>query len=186
MSLLSAGILMVAELLVLSWLAFHFISGIVSVLHGAPYVPIEKYRIEKLLAFGGVNAQDILYDFGSGDGRVLVSAVRNFHVARAVGYEIAPWPYWKSRWILRRSGITNINVRNQSFFDADLGEATCVYAYLFPKLVDRLAKKFAKELKSGTRIICPSFSIDVTKHPEFRLKKEEKIGNITAYLYEKI
>jgi len=58
--------------------------------------------------------------------------------------------------------------------------------YLFPKLVDKLAYKIAGECQVGTKILCPSFPIDIAKHPGFKLLKSEKIGRITAYLYEKI
>ena len=186
MSLASAILLLVVECAVLAWLVFHFLSGVVSVLYGAPYVPIENYRLHKLLVFGGVGPGDVLYDLGSGDGRVMIAATRDLGAAEAVGYEIAPWPYWKSRWHIARLGLTNVTIHHQSFFDGDFSPATCVYAYLYPKLVDRIANKLARELAPGTRVICPSFLIDTNRHPEFRLKKEEKIGRLTAYLYEKI
>ena len=186
MSPLTGTIALIAELFVLGWLSFQFTSGIVSVLHGAPYVPMERYRLDKLLAFGELNSRDVFCDLGSGDGRVVLTAVRDFHVAQARGYEIAPWPYWKSRWKISRSGLQNVTVSNRSFFDADMKDVTCIYAYLFPKLIDRVAAAFARDLVSGTHIICPAFPIDLAKHPQFRLKKEEKIGTLTAYLYEKI
>jgi hypothetical protein len=58
--------------------------------------------------------------------------------------------------------------------------------YLFPKLVDRLAPKLACELVSGSKILCLSYPIDLTRHKQFKLLKSEKIGKITAYLYERI
>lgn len=178
--------LMVFELMVVTSLAIMLVSNFISGIHGAPYMPMRGKLIHGLLTFGEVKPEDIFYDLGSGDGRVLRTAVRDFHVARAIGYEAAPWPFWKSRWLVRHSGFRNIEIRNQNFFDADLSEATCIYAYLLIKPIDRLAGKFAKELKSGTRLIIPSFPIDIQKHPQFHLKKSEKIGSITAYLYVKV
>jgi len=155
-------------------------------LRGAPYVPMRRKLVKQLLAFGDLNSKDILYDLGSGNGQVLIASVRDFHVREAVGYEIAPWPFFLSRWRIKRSGLKKISLHRQNFLDADLSQATFVYAYLFPKIVDRLAVKLAGELGPGTKVLVPSFPIDLARHPEFLLKKEAKIGNITAYLYEKI
>jgi hypothetical protein len=177
--------LMILELALIASLGAILVSNFISGIHGAPYVPMHGKLIHGLLVFGEVKPEDILYDLGSGDGRVLRSAVKDFHVARAIGYEAAPWPYWRCRWLNKRSGLPNITVRNQNFFDADLRDATFIYAYLLTKLVDKLATKFGSELKSGTRLIIPSFPIDLAKHPQFQLKKSSKIGNITAYLYVK-
>lgn len=177
---------LVIQLLAFLWLVSAFVSGMISAAHGVPYVPVPKSSVRKLLGFGQVQPEDILYDLGSGDGRIILSARRDFHVQRAIGYEVAPWPYWKSRFLIKFSKLSNIEVRKRNFFKADFGNATCIYLYLFPKLVDQLAEKFAHELQSGTRVLCVSFPIDTAKHPQFQLKKEEKIGTLTAYLYEKI
>lgn len=186
MSHLIIFLLFLVELFGLLWLILIFFSGIFSVISGAPYVPMEKRKIEELLSFGGLNNNDIFYDLGSGDGRVLTVAARKFHVAEAIGYEVAPWPYWKSRWRLYRLGLKNITARNQNFFNSNLAEATFVYAYLFPGLMEKLPPKFTLELPVGARILSPSFPIDTVKYPQLQLKKTEKIGNITAYLYQKI
>jgi hypothetical protein len=164
-----------------------FISGIISGIHGAPYVPIKKKLVKNLLEFGGVSANDIFYDLGCGDGRVLLSAVKEFGIQKTSGYEISLWPYLESKFLIWQTGINKYaKVYRQDFFKADLSCATFIYMYLFPKLVNELAVKIAKECDSGTKILCPSFQIELQKNPEFRLLKAEKIGKITAYLYEKI
>lgn len=186
MSLPVAIAVLILELGILLWFILYFVSNVVSAFFGAPYVPISKNKISKLLSFGDVKAGEIFYDFGSGDGRVLIVAKRYFNVAKAIGYDIAIWPFWKSRWMIKRSGLIDIKVQKENFIYADCGNANCVYAYLLPKTIDRLAYKFAVELSSGARIICPSFPIDIIKHPQFALKKTQKIGTLTAYLYQKI
>lgn len=121
------------------------------------------------------------------DARVLISAVKNFGVKKAIGYEIALWPYLEARFAIWSSGIFDrAVVYHQNFFKTDLSNARFVYMYLFPELVDRLAYKLADELKSGGKILCPSFPIDLARHRQFKLLKSEKIGKIIAYLYEKI
>src|SRR3989338_1398410 len=129
MSLSIAIMLFVFELSVLLWIIIYFISGVTSALHGAPYMPMRDSLVHRLLSFGEVRSGDVFYDFGSCDGRVLLSAVKDFKVARATGYEIAPWPYWKSRWLIRRTGYKNISVYQTNFFTETQSDATCIYAY---------------------------------------------------------
>ena len=160
------------------------ISGITSDIYGAPYVPIKKRHVKSLLSWAGLSAGDIFYDLGCGDGRLLISAVKDFGVKRAIGYEVALWPYLEAKFARWFSGAgSRIKIIRGNFFKADLHGATFVYVYLFPKLVDRLASKMAGELLAGTKILCPSFPIDLVVHPEFRLIKSEKFDKITAYLY---
>ena len=176
---------LLAQCFALCWLLTILISGLISSRHGAPYVPMQRKNLSDLLKFGGLSPEDVFYDLGAGDGRVLLFAANNFRVKRAVGYEAAPWPYVRSRWLIRRSGLRNVSVIRKDLLGADLTEATFIYMYLFPKLVDRLAGKLALELQPGTKVLCPDFPIDLDRHPEFSLKKERKIGTMTAYLYEK-
>lgn len=161
-------------------------SALASNIYGAPYVPISRKLIGELLAFSSLSASDIFYDLGSGDGRVLI-AVAMSGVGEAIGYEVAPWPYLKSKFSVWRLGLSGkIKVARRSFFKSRLDRATFVYIYLFPELVDKLGVKIETECRSGTRILCPDFPIDLTKHPRFRLIKSQKIDKITAYLYQLI
>ncbi len=172
---------------ILAVLLVIFISGIGSVVHGAPYVPIDKKLVKNLLDFGGVSKNDIFYDLGCGDGRVLLSAISEFGAKETIGYEISLWPYFESKFLLWQARINkSTKVYRRDFFKTDLSNADFVYMYLFPELVNKLALKIAKECSAGTKILCPSFQIQLEQHPEFKLLKSEKIGKITAYLYEKI
>ena len=176
--------LLLVMAVVLFWMCLVFISGLISNFRGAPYVPMKKGLVRELLYFGELSPNDIFYDLGSGNGQFLISAIRDFNVQKAIGYEISPWPFLVSKW--KTGNLKNIVVLRENFLKADLSEATFVYAYLFPKLIDRLASKLEKELKPGTKVLCSSFPIDVSRYPHFLLKKEAKIGNINAYLYHKI
>lgn len=180
-------VLLAAEFIVIITLILIFVSGLASFVYGAPYVPIRKKLVKDLLTFGNLSEGDIFYDLGSGDGRVLMSAVKDFGVPKAAGYEIALWPYLKSKLLIRRAGLkNNIDVNRKNFFKVNLSPATFIYIYLFPCLVDRLAGKITKECRSSIKVLCPSFPIDVSKYKEFRLIKTGNFGKITAYLYEKI
>ncbi len=82
--------------------------------------------------------------------------------------------------------VDHLKIFRKNFFKTSLREASFIYMYLFPGLVDKLAYKIAGECQARTKILCPSFPIDIAKHSKFRLLKSEKLGIITAYLYEKI
>ena len=185
-SIFAQVIFLFVDVVVVIWMCLILISSILSSIHGAPYVPMKGYLVRQLLEFGGLSSADVFYDLGCGDGRVLISAGQDFHMQEAHGYEAAPWSYLKCTYRIRRSGLQNITVQRQNFFNIDLSRATFVYLYLFPKIVDRLAYKLEKELKNGTIVLCPSFPIDLNKHSGFKLKKETQIGSVTAYLYETV
>lgn len=186
LSFLLLLILLAAQIVVVLGMIFIFVSGISSSLHGAPFVPIKKKLVKEILAFGGISANDIFYDLGCGDGRVLISAVRDFDVKRAIGYEVSLWPYWIAKWRIRQAGLTDrIEIHRKNFFDADLSGAGFVYMYLFPKLVNQLAEKVSKECRPGTKILCPSFPIDLNVHEQLSLLKSRSIGNHTCYVYER-
>lgn len=180
-------VLLIIQITITTALVLIFISGLISNIYGAPYVPARKKLVKDLLSSGGLSGTDIFYDLGSGDGRVLMSAVKAFGVQRAVGYEVGLWPYLKSRFLINRSCLSGrISVYRKNFFKADFSDAAFIYMYLFPELVDRLAYKLASEVNAGTKILCPDFPINTANHPQFKLLKSEKIGKMTAYLYEKI
>ena len=184
--MLLAGIflIIIVTLVLLTVIAF-FISGFTSIFYGAPYVPISKKLIKDLLIFGELSSQDIFYDLGSGDGRVLLSAVQYFNVKKAVGCEISPWPYLKSRILARNLGL-RILVKRENILKTDLADATFVFMYLFPRLIDEVVYRIEVRADSGTKILCPGFEINLNKHPGLKLIKSKKVDKIMAYLYEKL
>ena len=167
-------------------LLFFYLSGFISLMFGAPYISLSHKYIRKILSFGNLFANDTFYDFGCGDGRILISGVSDFNVLKAVGYEIAPWPYFKTLFSIKLNRLKKINVFRKNFLKADIGEATFIYLYLFIKLVDKVAYKIAKEGTPGTKILCVQFPIDINKHAEFELLKSTQIDNLTIYLYKLI
>lgn len=160
------------------------LSGLISTIFGAPYVPLPRKYIKKILLFGNLSSNDILYDLGCGDGRVLMSGFSNFNVSKAVGYEISPWPYFKTLFLVKYNRLKRVKLFRINCLKADIGQATFIYLYLFPKLVDKIAYKIAKEGKPKTKILCVSFPININQHIEFKLLKSEKLDNLTLFLYE--
>lgn len=163
---------------------FFLSSSLFSIMFGAPYIPIAEKFVYKILSFGGLSPNDILYDLGCGDGRVLISGISDFKVSRAVGYEISPWPYFKTLFLIKYKRLEKIKLFRKNCLKADISQATFIYLYLLPTLVDKVAYKIAKEGKPKTKILCVSFPIDINKHIEFKLLKSEKIENLAVFLYE--
>lgn len=159
-------------------------SGFVSIISGAPYIPLSQKLIRKILSFGGLSSNDVFYDLGCGDGRILISGLSNFNVSKAVGYEVAPWPYFKTLFLIKRNRFKKIDLFRKNCLKADIGQATFIYLYLFLKLVDKVAYKIATNGTPGAKILCVEFPIDTNQHIEFQLLKSEKIDNLMVYLYE--
>lgn len=178
------GLVFLFYFIFLMILLFFYLSGIVSIVFGAPYIPLSKKPILKILSFGGLSSEDVFYDLGCGDGRILISSIHDFNVSKAAGYEVAPWPYFKALFLFKYKKIKEIELFRKNLLKADIGQATFIYLYLFPKLVDKIAHKITKEKIFGMKILCVEFPIDTNKHSEFELLKSEKIDNLTVYLYK--
>lgn len=177
-------IVFIFYIIFLFFLLFFYLSGFVSIISGAPYIPLSKKLIRKILSFGGLSSDDIFYDLGCGDGRILISGLSNFNVSKAVGYEIAPWPYLKTLFLSKYNQLKRIDLFRRDCSKADISQATFIYLYLFPKLIEKLADKIIKEGKPETKILCVEFPIDINNFTELRLLKSTKIDNLTIYLYE--
>jgi SAM-dependent methyltransferase len=132
----------------------------VGMVYGAPWVPSSSTIDRKMLVMAKVQAGDIVYDLGSGDGRVIILAARKFN-AKSVGIEINPfWVVWArfSAVISRVSGKVSVVWGN--FFDQDLGRADVLTLYLLQDTNARLKPKLERELRPGTRIISHVYTFE--------------------------
>lgn len=108
-----------------------------------------------------ISKDDIVYDLGSGDGTMLITAAKEFG-AKGVGVEIDLLRYWISKLRLHLNNLSKkIKIVRKNFFDADVSKATVVVMYLIPKTLNRLKPKLLKELKPGTRIVTFVYKIDL-------------------------
>lgn len=154
-------------------LILQLFSFFISTHYGAPFVPIPKNLVRHSFKLAKVGSKDTVYDLGSGDGRVLQIAVKEFGVKKAVGFEIAPWPYLVSGFWFVVCGFLEPKIKNRitvkwlDFFKADLSKVTVIFAYLSPKSMEQLRKKFEQEAKPGTRIISARFPIPNWKEKIF-------------------
>ena len=127
---------------------------------GAPYVPTPRHVALKMLTLAEVSSDDVVYDLGSGDGRILIMAAQEFG-ARGVGIEIDPRLVQEARRKARRAGVADrVEFRQGDLFDADLSPATVVTLYLWPDMNNRLRSKLQRELNAGDRVVSHSFDID--------------------------
>lgn len=169
------------------WFGFVFVSQVISQIGGAPFVPLPKYQVRAILDFAGVTKDDILYDLGSGDGRILIEAVEHFGIEKATGYEIAPWPYILSRIAIKWRGLEKkITIIRKNFFEADLQDATVVFLYLFPAIMKKLAQKLQDELNPGSKIICAGLALPEKNFNRIQLLKEKIVGKTKLFLYQKV
>ncbi|KKT72547.1 MAG: rRNA methylase family protein [Microgenomates group bacterium GW2011_GWA2_44_7] len=160
---LLAVLVIVVALLVL--LPFIFVKG-----KDAPFVPTEEEAVERIMEIAEVGANDIFYDLGSGDGRlVIAAAVRG---AKAVGIEMNPLRVWYSRIMIAVLGQwQRARIIQSDFFNVDLSEATVIVLYLLPKANEDLKDKLLRELRKGARLVTVAFPIS-----GFELVKEDPRG----------
>jgi precorrin-6B methylase 2 len=125
------------------------------------FVPTPQEVVNAMLKVAKVGKNDVVFDLGSGDGRIPITAVKDFGAARATGIDIDPQRIKEATANLAKSGITGDRVRflNQDLFTTDISDATVVTLYLLPSLNLKLIPKFEKELKPGTRIVSHSFDM---------------------------
>ncbi len=106
-----------------------------------------------MLSMAETKPGETVYDLGSGDGRIIITAARNFH-AKSVGVEINPlWVLWTQLKVSRLKLEEQVKVIWGDFFSKDLGEADVVTVFLKQDTNDRLRPKLEREMKQGARIV---------------------------------
>jgi len=124
-----------------------------------PYVQTPDEVVVEMLKLASVGVDDVVYDLGSGDGRVVIAAAREFG-ARGVGVEIDPTLVAESTARARRAGVSDrVTFVLQDLFQTDLGGATVVTLYLSVELNRRLRPKLLRELRPGSRIVSHDFDM---------------------------
>ena len=121
------------------------------------FVPTPQPVVEAMLEMANVKKGDVLYDLGSGDGRIPITAARKYGV-RAVGIDIDPERIQEANANAEAAGVTNlVTFRNADLFTSDFSEASVVTLYLLDSLNEKLRPKLLRELKPGTRIVSHAF-----------------------------
>jgi predicted RNA methylase len=142
------------------------------------YVPTPQDVVDEMLKLAKVGAGDVLYDLGSGDGRIAVTAAKRYGI-RAYGIDIDPQRVQEANENARKNGVTQlVQFRREDLFKANFSEATVVTLYLLPDLNVKLRPRLLAELKPGTRIVSHQFDMG-TWPPERKLE----LNGRTIYLW---
>ncbi len=123
------------------------------IVRGAAWTPTPQDVVHKMLELAKVAKDDTVVDLGSGDGRIIIAAAREYG-ANAVGIEVDPLRILWSRWSIRRKGVQDrVKVIGGNFFSQDLSKATVVTVFQRIGTNNRLKAKLVLELASGTRVV---------------------------------
>jgi len=142
------------------------------------FVPTPYEVVEEMLRLAQVRKGDVLYDLGSGDGRIPVTAAKKYGI-RAVGIDIDPERIMEAKENARKNGVTGlVQFRQEDLFKTDFHEASVVTLYLLPDLNVKLRPRLLAELKPGTRIVSHQFDMGTWK-PE----KKIELNGRTVYLW---
>jgi predicted RNA methylase len=149
------------------------------------FVPTPEEVVDAMLKVAKVTKNDVVYDLGSGDGRIPVMAAQKYG-ARAVGIDIDPVRIREANERLKGAATSDpgiagrVRFLNQDLFTSDISEATVVTLYLLPSLNIKLIPKLNKELKPGTRVVSHAFDMG----PEIKPDMEPlNVNGRTVYFY---
>ena len=142
------------------------------------YIPTPQETVDAMLQLAGVTGQDVVYDLGSGDGRIPITAAQKFG-ATAVGIDISPERIKEANENLAKAGVGDkVKFVNQDLFESDLRPATVITLYLLPALNIKLMPQL-KQLKPGTRIVSHSFDMGSEWPPD----KTQQVNGRNIYYW---
>ena len=124
-----------------------------------PYVPTPERVVKKMLDLAKVGPRDVVYDLGSGDGRIVITAAKEYG-ARGIGIDIDPERIKEANENAKAAGVTGrVEFRQGDLFEADLSDATVVTLYLLQRINEQLRPKLLRELKPGSRVVSHGFDM---------------------------
>ncbi|MBI4093004.1 MAG: class I SAM-dependent methyltransferase [Candidatus Kerfeldbacteria bacterium] len=136
-----------------------FLTAAVAGAKAAPFVPTWQRDVRRMLNLAQVKPGERVVDLGSGDGRFLITAVREFG-AIGDGYELSLLPYLISRWrIIHPSLNQRIKIHYRDFYRSSLSAVDVVTCFLTPRAMAKLEGKFRHELRPGSRVVSYAFRL---------------------------
>ena len=143
------------------------------------FVPTPQQVVDAMLDVADVKAGDVVYDLGSGDGRIVITAARKYG-ARGVGIEIDPTLVKTATQNAAAAGVSDrVRFVTENLFAADIREATVVTLYLLQSINERLRPKLVRDLKPGTRIVSHVFNMG----PEWPPQKMLRVGASPVFFW---
>ena len=142
-----------------------------------PFVPTPQEVVDKMIELAGVKKGDLVYDLGSGDGRIVVTAAKKG--AKAVGFEIDGDLVKQSRDNIRKAGVQEqAEIRQQDILTVDLSSASVVTMYLLPDVNLQLRPNLLSQLKPGSRVVSHAFDMG-----DWKPDRTERVDGRTLYLW---
>ena len=127
--------------------------------NAGPYVPSPSLIVDRMLELGAIRGDDYLFDLGSGDGRIVITAAQRFG-ARGFGVDINPELVKLANDNAKRAGVADrVRFERRDLFETSLADATLVTLYLLPGIVTKLVPKILEEMKPGTRVVSHDYPL---------------------------
>jgi SAM-dependent methyltransferase len=143
-----------------------------------PYVASPPQIVDAMLELANVGNNDVVYDLGCGDGRIVISAAKKYG-ARGVGIDINADRIEEARANARAAGVDGqVSFETKDLFESDFHDATVVTMYLLPDVNMRLRPRLLSELRPGTRVVSHSFAMG-----DWRPDREIVVDGAPVYLW---
>jgi SAM-dependent methyltransferase len=149
-----------------------------------PYVSTTDDAVAAMLKLAGVTKNDVVYDLGCGDGRIVIAAAKVYG-ARGVGIDINPQRIAEAKESAKANGVENmVRFEENDLFEADIHEATVVTIFLLSSVNLKLRPKLLADLKPGTRVVSNTFDMgDWAPEKDFYVGDPEKGGWLSNHLF---
>ena len=149
-----------------------------------PYVPTPQDVVERMLELAGVKKGDVVYDLGSGDGRIVVTAAKKYGV-KSIGFEIDPERIKESHENIKKAGVEKlVEIRQQDIRTVDLSAASVLTMYLLPEVNLMIRPNIWKQMKPGSRIVSHDFDMGDWKPLKTEHIKDGSSWDHTLYLWQ--
>ena len=144
-----------------------------------PYVPTPQHVVNRMLQIAETGPNDIHYDLGSGDGRIVITAVRDFGVKKGIGVEIDPIRIMEANTNAQAAGVTDrVKFFQTDLFAFDFTEASVLTLYLLPDINLKLRPTILDKLTVGTRVVSHAFTMG-----DWRPDNQEVVEGEALYLW---
>ncbi len=148
-----------------------------------PYVPTPQEVVDRMLELAQVKKGDVVYDLGSGDGRIVVTAAKKYGV-KAIGYEIDPQRIKESHENIKKAGVEKlVEIKQQDIRTVDLSGASVVTMYLLPEVNLMLRPNIWSQMKPGSRVVSHDFDMGDWKAVKTENIKDSSGWDHTLYFW---
>lgn len=147
------------------------------------YMPTPQAVVDAMLKMARVSSADVVYDLGSGDGRIPITAARMFG-ARGVGIDIDPERTAEARANAKQAGVSDkVEFVTADLFETDISQATVVTLFLTPSLNIRLLPKLNRELRPGTRVVSHRWEMKDVAGYEYIPSQKQLVDGSNVYVW---